>query len=362
MRNEYTKTKTRTKETRNLHKTKIPTACPYCSGSGIKKKGTNKMKYGAIQRYYCRHCDKIFTPLVTKHYTTPLAVVIAALSRYNRLHTQTDTARFVTKKYSVPVRPQNVHYWVRAHKMQLPFLRMRDEARLAHKPHTMILEHQFLHGQVYDYKYHRAKTELLFAHHREHREFRPIAAFLEEVPVNCPHALFRDNTSRASKQEKRFNIDGVRITPKQNAAIDAAQFVLQTVSRNRLRHPVLQEFMLVNDSVTVAVEVPIVLTDADITHYREDLSFDVPLTLEKGGAITGHIDILQIRNGMIHILDYKPNAKKEKPIEQLMVYALALARHTGLRLFHFKCAWFDDEHYYEFYPLHVVHKKKTRSL
>ena len=60
---------------------------------------------------------------------------------------------------------------------------------------------------------------------------------------------------------------------------------------------------------------------------------------------------------MIQILDYKPGAKREKPIEQLMVYALALSRRTGLRLYHFKCAWFDDGHYYEFYPLHVVHKK-----
>ncbi len=72
--------------------------------------------------------------------------------------------------------------------------------------------------------------------------------------------------------------------------------------------------------------------------------------------LTGHIDILQIRNGMVHILDYKPGASKEKPIEQLTWYALALSRLTGLRLFEFKCAWFDDKDFYEFYPLHVVKK------
>ena len=54
--------------------------------------------------------------------------------------------------------------------------------------------------------------------------------------------------------------------------------------------------------------------------------------------ITGHIDILQIRNGQIHILDYKPKAEKERPIEQLTLYAMALSRLTGLRLFAFKCA------------------------
>jgi hypothetical protein len=46
-----------------------------------------------------------------------------------------------------------------------------------------------------------------------------------------------------------------------------------------------------------------------------------------------HIDILQIRNGRVHILDYKPGAVHERPIAQLMVYALALSRRTGLRLY-----------------------------
>jgi hypothetical protein len=67
--------------------------------------------------------------------------------------------------------------------------------------------------------------------------------------------------------------------------------------------------------------------------------------------------VLQIRNGRVHILDYKPGAVHERPIAQLMVYALALSHRTGLRLYDFGRAWFDDQHYYEFFPLHVVHKR-----
>jgi len=37
---------------------------------------------------------------------------------------------------------------------------------------------------------------------------------------------------------------------------------------------------------------------------------------------------------------------------------LILSRCTGLCLFNFTCAWFDDRHYFEFHPLHVVHKRK----
>jgi hypothetical protein len=56
-------------------------------------------------------------------------------------------------------------------------------------------------------------------------------------------------------------------------------------------------------------------------------------------------------------MDYKPSARKVKPQDQLTIYALALSRLTSIRLYHFKCSWFDKENYYEFYPLHVVYKK-----
>jgi ATP-dependent exoDNAse (exonuclease V) beta subunit len=101
------------------------------------------------------------------------------------------------------------------------------------------------------------------------------------------------------------------------------------------------------------------LSYEDVCHYQNALGFDVPLPLGKGDVYTGHIDIVQIRNGQVHILDYKPDAKHVKPIEQLMIYALALARRSHMLLYHFRCAWFDDRNYYEFYPLHVV-RKNTR--
>jgi hypothetical protein len=34
----------------------------------------------------------------------------------------------------------------------------------------------------------------------------------------------------------------------------------------------------------------------------------------KKEIVTGHIDFLQVRNGAIHILDYKPDARTNKPI------------------------------------------------
>ena len=130
-----------------------------------------------------------------------------------------------------------------------------------------------------------------------------------------------------------------------------------------MRHETIQDFLIANDTVTIASELPILLDSQDIRHYKHELNFDIPINLKDGEHITGHINLIQIRNGSIYILDYKPSAKKQKPIEQLTIYALALARLTGLRLYHFKCAWFDSENYYEFFPLHIVYKiKKGKRL
>jgi len=41
-----------------------------------------------------------------------------------------------------------------------------------------------------------------------------------------------------------------------------------------------------------------------------------------------------------------------------MVYALALSRRTSLRLYDFVCAWCDERHDVEFYPLRVVHTRQ----
>lgn len=85
---------------------------------------------------------------------------------------------------------------------------------------------------------------------------------------------------------------------------------------------------------------------------------------ESSGArsITGHIDFLQVRNGAVHILDYKPGARADKPIAQLMIYALALTRLVpGLRLFDIKCAWFDEEEYSEFFPRPLIARRRTKA-
>jgi len=115
------------------------------------------------------------------------------------------------------------------------------------------------------------------------------------------------------------------------------------------------------EATTIAVEVPVWLATADITaieaqHGIRSDSADTP------AAITGHIDFLQVRNGAVHILDYKPDARTNKPIAQLTIYALALTRLVpGLRLFDIKCAWFNENEYCEFFPRAVLSRCRKRA-
>ncbi len=74
-------------------------------------------------------------------------------------------------------------------------------------------------------------------------------------------------------------------------------------------------------------------------------------------GVTGHIDLVQIRYGYVHLLDLKPEAAKEKhAMAQLFLYALALSTRTGIWLRNFVCGWFDEKDYFEFRPADVVLK------
>ncbi|MFO1152055.1 MAG: PD-(D/E)XK nuclease family protein [Rhodospirillales bacterium] len=341
------------------------------------KSGKRRNLADTVQLFLCRHCRRKFSHRPSPHITYPIHAIIETLSLYNRGYTLEESARRAGKRHHLSISKQLAATWKDRYADRFPYFRIRDAIASACAPHSLILSARLHHGQVYDFSYHWGKTEHLLArnapqsplhdqgkgrtHQGQHRSFEALRFFLESVPTDTPHDLFRAQRTRASQTSTRFSLSEVAIIERKNAAIEMARFVIPTVSRNTKRHETLQDFMLVNDSVTIAVEVPLFLTSADVRHFTDVLGFSIPFAVEKGATITGHIDILQIRNGMIHILDYKPDAKHDKPIEQLMVYALALSRRTGMRLYHFKCAWFDDEHYYEFYPLHVVHKRKPAA-
>lgn len=331
--------------------------CIYCSGRRISKKGKRRKKFETVQLWYCKDCDQVFTPKALKGKTYPIPVILEGLGYYNTGYSLEDSSMRLKERYGISVTPTTLSRWLKEYKELSTYARLRQAALNLFSPHQVVQSTRLHHQQVYHYRIHRAKLELLLGNGRQ-KKFGPLGTFLLSMATACPHRLFRQE-GRGSDIKARFDIDGVSIREKQNFATRISQLALQGVSQNKRRHDTVQKFMIMNDSVTVATEVPVYLLPEDIRHLKTKLGFQIPL--EETASISGHIDALQVRNGVIHVLDYKPNAIHEKPIEQLTFYALALSRRTGLRLYDFKCAWFDENHYFEFYPLHVVLKKPRKS-
>ncbi len=109
----------------------------------------------------------------------------------------------------------------------------------------------------------------------------------------------------------------------------------------------MENFFLANDTATIAIEVPVYLYPNELTKGERKA-----LGIYSGEPLTGHMDILQVRYNKVHILDYKPDARKNdaRAASQLSLYALALSRRTGIDLSNFVCAYFDQGNYYQFYP------------
>jgi PD-(D/E)XK nuclease superfamily len=329
--------------------------CIYCEGMRITREGRRYKKLETVQLWYCHDCDHVFTPQVVQGKRTPLKLILESLCLYYRGETRQRVAQRIKERFGLSVSPRTLSQWLAEYRELTTYARLRSRTITRFTPHTLIRSTRLHHKQVYTYRVHQGKLALILAE-KQHAAFSPVADYLNDMATSCPHALFQEE-HRASQAANAFDLAGVEIVEKQNLAPRIAHLALQAVTHNKRRHDELQRFMLTTDSVTVAVEVPIYLTPADITHMQQQLGFHIPI--DTSATITGHIDVLQIRNGRVHILDYKPGAIHERPIAQLMVYALALSRRTGLRLYDFVCAWFDDRHYFEFHPLHVVHKQRS---
>ena len=343
------------------HSAKVPEACPHCGSHVLTRRGTRRKKLEIVQLWRCASCKRTFTPGPTslRNKTYPLRTVLDALSTYSLGYSMEDAAARIRSKSGRTIGSSTLASWLAEHKPLLSYLRLRESGRHLFPPAQTIRSIKLYHRQIYGYAFHRSKLELLRRgelddKRRGDTRLSPLANFLEAIPLICPHELFRaEERGRASQAHPQFaDISRIIVNRKENTATQIASLIIPAVGNNKLRHETLQRFMLTNDSVTVAIEIPIWLTENDITALEKQHGIElVPKVGAAERSITGHIDFLQVRNGAVHILDYKPDARTNKPIAQLAIYALALTRLVpGLKLFDIKCAWFNEDEYCEFFP------------
>jgi len=329
------------------------TVCPKCHSTFTVKKGKRRNRLQIVQVFQCTDCTHRFSTNAGKNKKYPLHLILEAASLYNLGYSVTETQQVLRKKKNINIPERTINLWLADHKELLSYSHLRRAGKALYPPSRAIRSLTLFHQQVYRFQVHQPKQELLFQA-PEHQHLMPIIQYFSGVDARFPHHLFQQVVHRSSTFPALINPPVVR---KENQATRLAALVLPTSPTNKKRHETLQRFMLINDSVTVAVEVPVYLTREDIAYYRSQ-GFNLPFESE---VITGHIDLLQVRNGFLHILDYKPDARKEKHAHvQLTIYALALSRRVGLPLKNFKCAWFDERDYFEFFPLQGVYERRGK--
>jgi len=334
--------------------------CPYCNSIEISKQGKRKGKLQQSQKLKCVRCNKNFTDKKLKHKSYPAHIIFNTISYYNLGSTQSETSTIIKRKYKTEVPQRTISEWLKQYKDTCTFRRLRNEAKKLYSPENIIDQYEFLHNNLnYKYQIHNFKLNYLT---NNNERFSKLKDYLERIPTNkFPHHIFKPNYKLGNKSDRasqtNFKTLTINSLNKKNLANKLASLALSLAKTNKQRHEAIQNFFITNDSVTIAAEVPIYLTHDDLLYFNSR-NFNLNSN-DFSTPVTGHIDILQIRNNLIHILDYKPNADKENPIEQLTIYALALASKTKLPLTMFKCAWFDENNYFEFFPLHVVKNRKA---
>jgi transposase-like protein len=350
-----------------------PDFCPVCDGRRIIKRGLRKNNFRQLQIYSCRDCGKYFSSLAgLKGVKYPPRVIARALCLYNLGHSQEEVVRRLASEHRITVPRRTISDWISGYRSITTFHRLRARAILQFGD-SMLKERTLEHQQVYKYRLHLAKLALT-ADAVPAVVAEKVKAYLLSIFENFPDALFQDDRTTYLDQQgagdgklqdaavgmrsskSRFETLPLSRTEKQNLANDLAALGLLLARKNRDRHASVQDFMLANDSCTIACEVPVYLGAEEIAYYKSK-GFFVTLP-QSPKPITGHIDVVQARNGFIHLLDYKPKARDIDPVNQLVVYALAFASRARLPVKVLKCAWFDEKDYFEFLPLQAV-KAKT---
>jgi len=302
--------------------------CQNCGGLNVIKKGKRKTKFGFRQFYYCKDCEKGFIDNKLPHKTYGPKIVVSAISCYNLSHTLEASAKLTNSRFKVKVSKSSVGQWLKESKNICTYHKIRS-AILKKYGQDILISKTFKHNNLaYNFRYHKPKLEILC----KRNNFPSLITYLKKFEKGCPK--FFDNIENRCSQVK-IGVS-VKKESKYNNACRLSNFSLKSCNVNSQRHSAVENFMLINDSSTIACEVP-------VWFWEKNLNM----------SINGHIDILQIRLGKIYILDFKPNARREneqKVASQLFWYATGLSFRTGIPLKNFVCAWFDNNNYYEFNP------------
>jgi len=249
--------------------------CPFCDSQNYVKRGVRQKKRGKVQLYLCKNCLKTFTPSWEKRKQHPWKIILNAISYYNLGFSLADTCKIMKEKQNENIQPSTLALWLERHGDLCVYLRrMRSYAVKEFSPYEVIETATLAHRQLYRFRYHRAKIKFSLEEDFKNQKLRPLKDFLDLVTSETPHQFFQEGL-RASESPIKFSKSDMIVRSKENFATKLAGLVFQGVKENKQRHEELQKFMIANDSVTVATEVPIYLRKEDLSHMQTQLGFEM---------------------------------------------------------------------------------------
>jgi ATP-dependent exoDNAse (exonuclease V) beta subunit len=285
-----------------------------------------KLRFETVQTYQCTSCGRRFQEKGLPHKKYTHQVIYDALILYHQGFTLDETRKQVNKRFKVNIGVSTIHHWVNEFDYLCPIRSVRDHFSDAE---SILFRKRFDHENLdYEFMYHSYKMEK-----KVRSTFPFLYQYLKRFEQGCPDEFFEIG-KRCSQP-----LFDTKVQPERckNLACDMAGFSVNAARNNYQRHDVVEEFMLVNDTATVACEVPVWYWEKGVDQ-----------------GVTGHIDLLQVRNDMVYILDYKPDAAKDrKAAGQLYHYAVALSFRARVPFDDMCCAWFDKDDYFEFEPARV---------
>lgn len=219
--------------------------CKHCGSEKIVKRGLRKSLRLDNQIYVCRDCGRRFSQKQGRYDD---ALILFAASTYNSGKSLCKTVALIRDKFKINVNPATVSRWTR--KFGKSYLRLRGNLLSKHKGVEPIVHKQFIHsGLIYRFSLHNLKL-------REFCRHKDLAHYL----ISLDEWIDRYFTS-GSRCSQMQTVEHVEVVPKKNIACNAVGNVLGACKDLRERHAIVQQYLLHNDSSTVAVEVPVWMSD-----------------------------------------------------------------------------------------------------
>ncbi|KYK25375.1 hypothetical protein AYK24_04950 [Thermoplasmatales archaeon SG8-52-4] len=307
--------------------------CPICNKKDILYNGWNQNK----QIYYCKNCKKRFERHELKNNNYNPSIIINAISYFNIGNSLNDVVQLIDKKYKTKVTTNLIYSWIGDYYKICNYKKIRAYI-LKNYNGGIIDAFSYNHNDCnYNFMFHKPKLKILCDNHPKLLDY-----------ITKMKELYPKNFFEKGRKHSNLNLDiNFRKEGKYNQACRLADFSLKACDKNTEKRKFVENFMLINDSSTVACEVPV---------WFWEKYLDV--------GICGHIDILQIRKGNIYVLEYSSNDSKNKEeniASKLFLYASGLSFRTSIPLMKFRCAWFDQNNYYEFSPWEQNFSVKFRN-